>query len=163
MSDTSDSLEMPLTHSKRCYTHRTMTWIQSVALYVYNIWISIDQTANVLTGGDPDETISSRLGRIKRRNNGHIPWSRPIARITDNLLELIQPGHSDHSIEPGHGGHGVIDLPIANRQKWWQPPHSKAAPNAHATTTRPHGTPTLSPARRASWIRRLLKRCQITR
>lgn len=31
--------------------------------YIRNILISIDQMANTLLGGDPDMTISSRLGR----------------------------------------------------------------------------------------------------
>ena len=34
-----------------------------IAKYFLNILISIDQFVNVLFGGDPDETISSRLGR----------------------------------------------------------------------------------------------------
>lgn len=36
--------------------------------YLYNILIGIDQLANAILGGDPDETISSRLGKhiVKR-------------------------------------------------------------------------------------------------
>lgn len=36
--------------------------------YFYNILIGIDQLVNAILGGDPDETISSRLGKhiVKR-------------------------------------------------------------------------------------------------
>lgn len=34
-----------------------------IAQWVLNVLISIDQLVNTIFGGDPDETISSRLGR----------------------------------------------------------------------------------------------------
>lgn len=34
--------------------------------YIINVLIAIDQLINTLTGGDPDMTISSRLGRNYR-------------------------------------------------------------------------------------------------
>lgn len=34
-----------------------------VKKYIYNILIGIDQLCNAILGGDPDETISSRLGK----------------------------------------------------------------------------------------------------
>lgn len=34
--------------------------------YLYNILISLDQLGNTILGGDPDETISSRLGKNYR-------------------------------------------------------------------------------------------------
>lgn len=37
--------------------------MSSIKLYVANILLSIDQLANTLLGGDPDETISSRCGK----------------------------------------------------------------------------------------------------
>lgn len=38
--------------------------------YLYNILIGIDQLVNALLGGDPDETISSRLGKhIAKRDS----------------------------------------------------------------------------------------------
>lgn len=36
--------------------------------YFWNLLISIDQFVNTLFGGDPDETISSRMGRAIRKN-----------------------------------------------------------------------------------------------
>ena len=35
--------------------------------YLWNVLLSLDQLGNSLLGGDPDETISSRVGRIKRK------------------------------------------------------------------------------------------------
>jgi hypothetical protein len=35
--------------------------------YVFNVLIGIDQLANAILGGDPDMTISGRLGRILYR------------------------------------------------------------------------------------------------
>jgi hypothetical protein len=37
--------------------------IQSVITYLLNVGISIDQLANALLAGDPDETLSSRCGK----------------------------------------------------------------------------------------------------
>jgi len=34
-----------------------------IGKYLLNILISIDQLGNTFAGGDPDETISSRLGK----------------------------------------------------------------------------------------------------
>lgn len=31
--------------------------------WAHNVLLSIDQTANAITGGDPDETLSSRFGK----------------------------------------------------------------------------------------------------
>lgn len=36
---------------------------QAIKKYAYNVLISIDQLVNTLAGGDPDETISSRVGK----------------------------------------------------------------------------------------------------
>jgi hypothetical protein len=74
-----------------------------------NILLSLDQLGNTLLGGDPDETISSRLGKLKRRHGGTIPWTRPLSKIVDWGLEKIDPGHSTDSIEEDEGGDAVID------------------------------------------------------
>jgi hypothetical protein len=82
-----------------------------------NVLISIDQLGNTLLLGDPDETISSRLGRIKRKHGGTIPWTRPVSRVTDIILDTIDPGHSDGSVENGHGGQGLLDEPLMKKRK----------------------------------------------
>ena len=77
--------------------------------WVINVLLGIDQLANAILLGDPDETISSRIGKTKRRNFGVIPWHRyPIRFIVDKLLDWLDPGHSIGAIEEdeGHGFDG---------------------------------------------------------
>lgn len=77
--------------------------------YISNIFLSLDQMGNVLLGGDFDETISSRLGKIKAHYGGRIPWYRPLARATDKWLDLLDPGHSIRSIEEDEGKNASIE------------------------------------------------------
>ena len=80
--------------------------------YVINLLLALDQLGNALGAGDVDETISSRLGRIKRRRGGRIPWSRPVSKIVDACLEWIDPGHTIDAIEEDEGAGGLVDKPI---------------------------------------------------
>lgn len=78
--------------------------------YTWNLLISLDQLANVLFFlGDPDETVSSHIGRVKRRNGGRVPRHRVVMRLLDKILEKIDPGHSIDSIEEDEGGDGLVD------------------------------------------------------
>lgn len=77
--------------------------------YFINILLGFDQFANTILAGDPDETISGRLGRIKVKHGGTIPWYRPFSKITDWGLNKIDPGHSIDAIEPDEGFNGVCD------------------------------------------------------
>lgn len=77
--------------------------------YLLNILISIDQFGNTLLGGDPDETISSRLGKLKSRNGGRIPWTRPLSKLIDWILDKIDPNHSTKAIEKDEGSNALID------------------------------------------------------
>jgi hypothetical protein len=81
---------------------------------VKRIALGLDQLGNTLLGGDPDETISSTLGKLKDLHGGRIPWQPtsggsmrrlafPIARIVDAGLDLIDPGHSQAKIEKDRG------------------------------------------------------------
>jgi len=80
-----------------------------VGRWAWGVLIGVDQLGNTLLGGDPDETISSRLGRLKVHHGGRIPWHHPIARLVDHALEVVDKGHSVDSIEPGT--HGVETWP----------------------------------------------------
>jgi len=80
-----------------------------IARYLVNILLSIDQFGNALLAGDPDETISSRLGKLKQRHNGRIPWRRPISKIVDAALDRIDPNHSLDAIEPDEGARAILD------------------------------------------------------
>ena len=64
-------------------------------LYARNILIAIDQLANAVLAGDPDETISSRAAKRL-----HIRGWAALASV----LERIDPGHMARSIEADEGG-----------------------------------------------------------
>ena len=68
--------------------------------WTYGVLIGIDQLGNAILGGNPDETISSRIGRLKDNNGGTISSGYPVTRLVDNLLEWLQPGHSHNAVEP---------------------------------------------------------------
>lgn len=69
---------------------------QLLRRYARNVLVAIDQFANALTGGDPDETISSRAA--KRQADCRL------CRWLCRLLDRIQPGHCAASLEPDEGG-----------------------------------------------------------
>lgn len=70
--------------------------------YIINILIGIDQLGNTLLGGDPDETISSRLGKIERKGKRCF-----ICYWICRGLHLIDPGHCEKSIEEDEGGKAI--------------------------------------------------------
>lgn len=66
-----------------------------------NVLIAFDQLGNAVCFGSPDETISSRLGKLKRASGGIVPkraWLY-LARPLDATLEWIDPNHSIDAIE----------------------------------------------------------------
>lgn len=79
-----------------------------IGKYLMNLLIAIDQFGNTLTGGDPDETISSRLGKLKLRYGGTIPWRRPLAKVIDWGLERIDPHHSVDAVEEDEGKEALL-------------------------------------------------------
>lgn len=64
--------------------------------YTLNLLIAIDQLANTILGGVPDETISSRAAKGQLR--GDTKWC-----LLCNLLHLIDRNHCDKSIERDEG------------------------------------------------------------
>ena len=85
-------------------------WKSSVGRYSLSILIGIDQLVQVIMSpimsgkiGDPDETISSRLGKMKLKYGGTIPWFHPLAGFIDWGCNKIDPGHSLDAIEPTEG------------------------------------------------------------
>ena len=83
--------------------------MKSIGKWLLNVLIGIDQGFNAVFGGDPDETISSRLGKLKRKHGGRIPWWRPLSKITDWGLDKIDPGHSIDAIEEDEGSDAILD------------------------------------------------------
>lgn len=65
--------------------------------YVLRVLIALDQFGNAIAGGDPDETISSRIGR--RKKAGKLSWRTPLSMAIDIMLEKIDPGHCVRNIE----------------------------------------------------------------
>jgi len=61
--------------------------------------ILLDQALNTLLGGDPDETLSSRMG--KRTD------TCAVCRFLCKLLNKIDPRHCKKSIEPDEGTRGL--------------------------------------------------------
>lgn len=71
-----------------------------IGRYFGNILLSIDQLANTLIGGDPDETISSRAGKVittRSREQAGV-W-----HILCRLLHWIDPNHCEDAIEHDEG------------------------------------------------------------
>jgi hypothetical protein len=77
--------------------------MKTIKKYFWNIGISIDQFANAITGGDPDETISSRLGKCKE--NGSWICTKICKVLTKiwNFFGANQDGHCIESIERDEG------------------------------------------------------------
>jgi hypothetical protein len=64
--------------------------------YLFNILISVDQLANTVLGGYPDETISSRLAKLNRKGN-------KVGIIGCKVLDKFDKGHCDRVIELDEG------------------------------------------------------------
>ena len=76
----------------------------NVKKWVYNALIGFDQFANALALGDPDETISGRIGRQKLE--GRLNWfTRPLAAV----LYWLDTDHSVNAIEPDEGDDDAFD------------------------------------------------------
>ena len=64
--------------------------------YIYNILIGIDQFANVVLGGAPDETISTRVYRHREH------WAGGLAvKLIDFLFSWYETNHCRKSYEAG--------------------------------------------------------------
>jgi len=65
--------------------------------YIRNILISLDQLANTILGGDPDETISSRVGK-----NYHG------SKIEELINYFFGPNHCENAEEKDEGNDAII-------------------------------------------------------
>ena len=74
--------------------------------YIWNVLIAIDQFFNVIFGGDPDETISSRLGKWLDYPKTTLRYK--IANIICFLLRKLDEKHCRRSIEKDEGEDAVI-------------------------------------------------------
>jgi hypothetical protein len=69
--------------------------IGKIKHYIWNLLIAIDQLINTIFGGDPDETISSRLGKNRNRNS--------FTRFISDFLDLFEWKHVEKSVEEDEG------------------------------------------------------------
>lgn len=70
--------------------------------YLFNILIGVDQLANTFIGGDPDETISSRAGKLVAKNECKL------CKVLCWLLNKIDSNHCANSIEKDEGADASI-------------------------------------------------------
>jgi hypothetical protein len=68
--------------------------------YARNLLVAHDQAGNALLGGDPDETISSVLGKRSA--------TCTICNWLCRLLNRADPGHCNKSIEPDEGTDSLV-------------------------------------------------------
>lgn len=68
--------------------------------YAWGVAVALDQLANAVLCGDPDETISSRAAKAARRGRR---WGCVLCR----LLDALDPGHCERSLEPDEGGNAA--------------------------------------------------------
>jgi len=67
-----------------------------VKRFIWNLLISIDQLGNTLLGGDPDETISSRMGKRARKGDR-------LGICVCKVLDVFEKDHCEKSIERDEG------------------------------------------------------------
>lgn len=69
--------------------------------YLVNLLIAIDEFANALTFGSPDETISSRAGKAMQKGK---TWGCVLCKF----LNLFQKDHCQLAIDKADGSRAVI-------------------------------------------------------
>jgi hypothetical protein len=75
--------------------------MSKIGRYLLNLAILLDEAANTLAGGSPNETISERAA--KARNAGR-RWGCVLCRA----LNWINPGHCDNELSSTIGDDAVI-------------------------------------------------------
>jgi len=71
----------------------------NIKKYIFNLFISVDQFVNTVIGGDPDETISSRMG--KRTD------TCKLCKFICSFLSRIDYRHCKEAIEQDEGSDAV--------------------------------------------------------
>jgi hypothetical protein len=79
--------------------------------YLINVLEAFDNLINALLAGDPDETISSRIGKAARGDFGPT-WqkiARPVEIVIDRIFaKLGQENHCRREIEADEGKDDLI-------------------------------------------------------
>lgn len=83
-----------------------------VKRYIKNNLIALDQLANAILGGDPDETISSRLEKAHRGDFGPTAhYFSIVPRILVNVIfyPIDGPNHCKLALEEDEGTKDVLN------------------------------------------------------
>lgn len=75
--------------------------MRALARYGMNWLRWLDEGLNVLTGGDANETLSSRAGKAARAQQ---PWACLLCRV----LNWISKDHCERSIHPDDGANATL-------------------------------------------------------
>ena len=75
-----------------------------ITKYFWNLLLALDQFANTLGAGDPDETISSRAAKAQRQGKR---WGCVLCQ----WLHKIDPNHCEKSIEHDEGADQPTGVP----------------------------------------------------
>ncbi len=77
--------------------------LRVVGKYIFNILVAIDQLGNALLAGDPDETISSRVGKRVVAGTATLPEI-----YLAGVLDWLDPNHVVDAIERDEGKNSLI-------------------------------------------------------
>ena len=75
-----------------------MIFFNRLKKWMWNILISVDQLANTIFWGDPDETLSSRMGKMIANGT-----AGDVEKELCNILDDVEKNHCEVSIEADEG------------------------------------------------------------
>jgi len=98
-----------------------LAWLL-VRAYAFNLLVAIDIVLNAVIGGDPGETISSRAGKGRRKDQ---PVHTFAANAIDTLFKAFfqEANHCETSIQQDEGKNAiseVIDRYQAGEKQIWR-------------------------------------------
>jgi hypothetical protein len=83
--------------------------LKRLRTYLHNVLVGADQEANIITGGPPDETVSTRAQRAADSGN-------PIGRGLTKFLHLFQKDHGRRAQQGDiNRAEKVVELEEADR------------------------------------------------
>jgi len=80
-----------------------------ICKYCWNILIAIDQLINTFFGGDPDETLSSRMGKWARTGKNSRGIRKKVYKIANYTVEQFEKDHFEKSVEEDEGNRRIIE------------------------------------------------------
>jgi len=85
-----------------------LAWLL-VRAYAFNLLVAIDIVLNALIGGDPGETISSRAGKGRRKDQ---PVHTFAANAIDALFKVLfqEANHCEVSIQQDEGKNAISEV-----------------------------------------------------